>query len=389
MSIDVNSLTYEQLNRIRLYLKKMIEHGGSDLHVKANSHIRVRVHGKILQFSKEILSRENVRTFAKELLKERYFEFVEKKELDFVYAYDEKSRFRVNIFYQMDGISAVFRIIPMQIPIFDELKLPQVLKSFIKKERGLVLVTGATGSGKSTTLASLINEINQSQQKHILTIEDPVEFVHKDKNCIINQRSVGQDTASFSSALRAALREDPDIILVGEMRDQETINLALHAADTGHLVFSTLHTIDAKETINRIISTFPTNEQNRIRISLASVLQGIVSQRLIPTSAGGRCAAMEVLVKNATVEKLIMQNRDYEIKDAIESGKEHYQSQSFDQAIMDLYMQGIISKELAKQYATSASDMELKMSGISGAGSINTTLTQTKTQVDDDIFELK
>jgi len=390
MSSDRNSLTYEQLNRIRVYLKKMIEHGGSDLHVKANSYVRVRVHGKILQFSKDILSKEDVKTFAKELLRERYFEFVEKRELDLVYAYDKQTRFRVNIFYQMDGISAVLRIIPMKIPLFDELKLPQVLKSFIQKERGLVLVTGATGSGKSTTLASLINEINQTQKKHILTIEDPVEFVHKDKGCIINQRSVGQDTLSFSSALKAALREDPDIILVGEMRDQETINLALHAADTGHLVFSTLHTIDAKETINRIISTFPTNEQNRIRISLASVLQGIVSQRLIPTTTGGRCAAMEILVKNSTIEKLIMENRDFEIKDAIESGKEHYKSQSFDQAIMDLYNTGVISKDLAKKYATSASDMELKMSGISGSG-IGQSEENEREQpiIDDDIFELK
>jgi len=261
------------------------------------------------------------------------------------------------------------------------------------------LVTGVTGSGKSTTLAALINEINLTKRKHIITIEDPIEFVHKDRWCIINQRSVGQDTLSFGSALRAALREDPDIILVGEMRDRETINLALHAADTGHLVFSTLQTIDAKETINRIIATFPTEEQNRVRISLAGVIQGIVSQRLVPTVDGKRRAAMEILVRTPTIEKLIMENRDYEIKDAIEKGREHYKSQSFDQHLLDLYQEGVISKDQALESSTTPADLKLKMGGLSsGKYEAPEEIQEIKKEVvqetieisdDSDIFDLK
>ncbi|MBU0721304.1 PilT/PilU family type 4a pilus ATPase [bacterium] len=392
--IDVSKLSFEQLKKIRYYLKKMIENGGSDLHVKANSVIRARINGNLIQFSGGILSKDDAMTFAKELLKGRFAEFIEKKEIDLVYPFDELNRFRVNVFFQMDGISAVFRVIPVKVPAFEQLHLPDVLRDFTKKERGLVLVTGVTGSGKSTTLAALVNEINLTQKKHIITIEDPIEFVHKDRGCIINQRSVGQDTLSFGSALRAALREDPDIILVGEMRDRETINLALHAADTGHLVFSTLHTIDAKETINRIIATFPTEEQNRVRLSLAGVIQGVISQRLIPTVDGGRRAAMEILVRTPTIEKLIMENRDYEIRDAIEKGKEHYKSQSFDQSILELYNEGIISKEKAKDNATSASDMELRMSGLtSGKVSDQKSSGDNNSKRDsagnDDIFDLK
>jgi twitching motility protein PilT len=392
--VDVSKLTFEQLKKVRAYLKKMIDNGGSDLHIKANSVIRARIHGNIVQFSGGILSKEDALTFAKELLKGRYPEFVEKKEIDLVYPFDEKNRFRVNVFFQMDGVSAVFRVIPVQIPSFQDLHLPEVLKNFTQKERGLVLVTGVTGSGKSTTLATLINEINLTKKKHIITIEDPIEFVHKDRGCIVNQRSVGQDTLSFGTALRAALREDPDIILVGEMRDRETINLALHAADTGHLVFSTLHTIDAKETINRIIAQFPTEEQNRVRLSLSGVLQGVISQRLIPTVDGGRRAAMEILVRTPLIEKLIMENRDFEIRDAIENGKDHYRSQSFDQAILELFNDGVISKEQAMENATSASDLELKISGLS-SGKITSAPKDTSEDTsapemnDNDIFDLK
>lgn len=390
--VNVSKLTFEQLKKVRVHLKKMIEVGGSDLHIKANAVIRARINGNIVQFSGGIFSKEDAMTFAKELLKGRFAEFVEQKELDLVYPFDENNRFRVNIFFQMEGISAVFRVIPVKIPTFDELHLPDIVKSFTKKDRGLVLVTGVTGSGKSTTLAAIINEINLTKKQHIITIEDPIEFVHKDRNCIINQRSVGQDTRSFGSALRAALREDPDIILVGEMRDKETINLALHAADTGHLVFSTLHTIDAKETINRIIGQFPVEEQNRVRLSVAGVLQGVISQRLVPTVDGGRRAAMEVLVRTPRIEKLIMENRDYEIRDTIEAGKEHYKSQSFDQSILDLYNDGIISKEQALKNATSASDLELKMSGLSSGNAsskINTSESIQITHDDGDIFDLK
>lgn len=392
--VDVSKLTFEQLKEVRKYLKKMIEVGGSDLHVKANSVIRARINGEIKQFSGGIFSKENALTFAKELLKGRFGEFVEKKELDLVYPFDENNRFRVNIFFQMDGVSAVFRVIPVRIPSLQELHLPAIVEKFTQKERGLVLVTGVTGSGKSTTLAALINQINLHKKKHIITIEDPIEFVHKDRGCIINQRSVGQDTNSFSDALRAALREDPDIILVGEMRDRETINLALHAADTGHLVFSTLHTLDAKETINRIIAQFPTEEQNRVRISLAGVLQGVISQRLVPAKDGGRRAALEVLVRTPYIETLIMEDRDVEIRDAIEAGKEIYGSQSFDQGILDLYNEGVITKEAALEYATSASDLELKISGlmsgkITGAPKPGEQMEAPEIDIDDDVFDLK
>jgi len=389
--VDVSQLTFEQIKKIRAYLKKLIENGGSDLHVKSNGVIRARINGAIIPFSGSIFSYDEAMTLAKEILRGRYAELVENKEVDLVYQFDERNRFRVNIFFQTDGPSFVFRVIPMTIPTIDEMKYPEMIRTFTKETRGLILVTGTTGSGKSTTLAAMVHEINTTQKKHIITIEDPIEFVHKDRGCIINQRSVGQDTLTFDRALRAALREDPDIILVGEMRDRETIELALHAADTGHLVFSTLHTLDAKETINRIIAIFPNEEQNRVRLSLAGVLKGVISQRLIPTKDEKRVAAMEILVKTPTIEKLILENRDYEIKEAIEKGREHYKSQSFDQHILDIYNAGIITKERAKDYATSASDLELKMSGLN-SGKASDMLNKSngeRRSIDEDVFDLK
>ncbi|MFA6760440.1 MAG: PilT/PilU family type 4a pilus ATPase [Sulfuricurvum sp.] len=388
-SVDINSLTFEQLKRIRSYLGKLIEAGGSDLHIKANSTIRARINGRIVPFSGSILSYEEAMTFVKEILRGRFGELVEKKDVDLVYQYDERNRFRVNIFFQTNGPSAVFRYIPMEIPTFDSMNYPEVMRKFTKEERGLVLVTGVTGSGKSTTLAAMINEINNRDQKHIITIEDPIEFVHKDRNCIINQRSIGQDALTFQKALRASLREDPDIILVGEMRDRETVELALHAADTGHLVFSTLHTIDARETVNRIVAMFPSDEQNRIRVSLATVLKGIVSQRLIPTVDNKRVAAFEILVKTPTIEKLILENRDYEIRDVIEKGREYYKSQSFDQHILELYDAGVITKDKAKEFATSPSDLELKMSGLNLNSSSTLGKKEAKTISKDEVFDLK
>ncbi|MFA7610742.1 MAG: PilT/PilU family type 4a pilus ATPase [Sulfurimonas sp.] len=391
--VDISQLTFEQIKKIRAYLKKLIENGGSDLHVKSNGVIRARINGAIIPFSGSIFSYDDAMTLSKEILRGRYAELVENKEVDLVYQFDERNRFRVNIFFQTDGPSFVFRVIPMNIPTIDEMKFPEIVRTFTKESRGLILVTGTTGSGKSTTLAAMIHEINITQKKHIITIEDPIEFVHKDRGCIINQRSVGQDTLSFDRALRAALREDPDIILVGEMRDRETIELALHAADTGHLVFSTLHTVDAKETINRIIAIFPNEEQNRVRLSLASVLKGVISQRLIPTKEDKRIAAMEILVKTPTIEKLILENRDYEIKEAIEKGREHYKSQSFDQHILDIYNAGIITRERAKDYATSASDLELKMNGFNSANAAKYLDKSERDSggktVDEDVFDLK
>jgi twitching motility protein PilT len=380
---ELGELNFEVLKKIRSYLRRMVEAGGSDLHVKANSVVRARINGEIIPLSGEILSKEDALTFAKELLRTRFPELVEKKELDLVYPFDENTRFRINIFFQMEGISAVFRLIPVKILSIDELKLPEVVHSFVEMERGLVLVTGVTGSGKSTTLAAIIDEINRTRRKHIITIEDPIEFVHKDRKCIINQRSVGQDTVSFGNALRAALREDPDIILVGEMRDIETIEIALHAADTGHLVFSTLHTLDAKETINRIISVFPPAEQNRVRLTLSSVIKGVISQRLIPTVEGKRAAALEILVRTARIEQLIAENRDIEIPDTIAEGKELYKSQTFDQGILDLYLAGRISREDAFSFATSPTDLKLRMEGLSG------TLDRKKLGSDDAPKEFK
>ncbi len=287
----------------------------------------------------------------------------------------------------MDGYSAVFRIIPVDIPSIDDLKLPEVIKDFTEFHRGLVLVTGVTGSGKSTTLAAMLDRINDHEKKHIITIEDPIEFVHKDKGCLVNQRSLGQDTNSFSDALRGALREDPDIILVGEMRDLETIDIAMHAANTGHLVFSTLHTLDAKETIDRIIGMFPTAEQNRIRASLASVLEGVISQRLVQTQDGGRTAAIEILKKTARIEQLILENRDYEILDALFDGKDIYGTQTFDQALVDLYEQRRITKEIVMENATNPSDMKLKLEGI-GRGAIKID-KEAAAEKDDDIFDFK
>ncbi len=267
----------------------------------------------------------------------------------------------------------------------DELKLPPVIKTFTEIQRGLVLVTGVTGSGKSTTLAAILDKINREAKKHIITVEDPIEFVHKDRGCLINQRGIGPDAHSFSDALRAALREDPDIILVGEMRDLETIDIALHAANTGHLVFSTLHTLDAKETIDRIVGMFGNDEQNRIRMSLASVLEGIISQRLIPTKRGGRVAGIEILKKTARIEQLISENRDTEIPDALFDGKEIYGTQTFDQALLDILRRGEITEEIALEYATNPADMKLKMQGV-GKGAI---IDEYADQKEVDVFGFK
>jgi len=360
-------------------LYKMMDMGGSDLHIKATAPVRLRVSGLLEKITEKPLSPEHVEGILKDITDEAMMKkFKEHKSLDFTYVLDNgKGRFRVNAFYQMYGISIVMRIIPVKIPRLEDLKVPMVLKNFADVQRGLVLVTGVTGSGKSTTLAAIINEINEKYAKHIITLEDPIEFVHPDKKSLINQRSIGQDSNSFGDALPAALREDPDIILVGEMRDLETIDLALHAANTGHLVFSTLHTLDAKETINRIVGTFPEAEQNRIRIALASVIQGIISQRLVRSKDGGRRAVQDILVRTPRIEELIMQNRDFEIPDAMAEGKETYGSQTFDQHLYDLVQEGAITEEVALENATSPDDLKLKFEGIgTGGGTENIDKTE-------------
>ncbi len=372
--------------KLKLYLRTMISNNGSDLHLKAGSQVRVRIHGILKVLGKDSLSPEMMVKLAKEITTaDQYEKLQTDRNLDFSYVLGDDNRFRVNFFYQMDGLSAVFRIIPVKILTLDELNLPPVIKTFTEVQRGLVLVTGVTGSGKSTTLAAMIDKINREQKKHIITVEDPIEFVHQDRGCLINQRGIGQDAHSFSDALRAALREDPDIILVGEMRDLETIDIALHAANTGHLVFSTLHTLDAKETIDRIVGMFGNEEQNRIRMSLASVLEGVISQRLIPTKRGGRVAGIEVLKKTARIEQLIAENRDAEIPDALFDGKEIYGTQTFDQAVLDILRRGEITEEVALEYATNPADMKLKMQGV-GKGAL---IDENADEKEIDVFAFK
>ena len=356
--------------KLKLYLRAMISNSGSDLHLKSGSQVRVRIHGVLKVLGQDSMSAEMMDKLAQEITSaDQYEKLKTDRNLDFSYVLGDENRFRVNFFYQMDGLSAVFRIIPVKILTLDELNLPPVIKTFTEIQRGLVLVTGVTGSGKSTTLAAILDKINREAKKHIITVEDPIEFVHKDRGCLINQRSIGQDAHSFSDALRAALREDPDIILVGEMRDLETIDIVLHAANTGHLVFSTLHTLDAKETIDRIVGMFGNEEQNRIRMSLASVLEGVISQRLIPNTSGGRVAGIEILKKTSRIEQLIVENRDAEIPDALFEGKEIYGTQTFDQALLDLLRRGEITDKTALEYATNPADMKLKMQGV-GKGAI-------------------
>jgi twitching motility protein PilT len=372
--------------RLQFYLKNLIHNGGSDLHLKSGSIIRLRVNGDLLKLGNKTITHEELDGIAKAILTDKqYNELVTNKELDCTYVLDEDNRFRVNFFYQLDGLSAVLRIIPVKILTIEQLRLPPVITELADLHRGLVLVTGVTGSGKSTTLAAMIDRINRSKKKHIITVEDPVEFVHQDRESLVSQRSIGQDSHSFSNALRAALREDPDIILVGEMRDLETIEIALHAANTGHLVFSTLHTLDAKETINRVVGMFPQAEQNRIRMTLASVLEGVVSQRLVKTIDGGRAAAIEIMKRTARVAELIAENRDYELLDTIEEGKDIYGSQSFDQALLDLYHDDRITQEVVLENATNPSDMKLKLQGIGGEYNSDSKNEDTPK----DIFDLK
>ncbi len=351
--------------RLKLYLNTLLAHNGSDLHLKSGSHVRVRIHGVLKKLGDDILLPEQLDKLAREIMTEaQYQKLQQERSIDFSYLLDSANRFRVNVFFQMDGLSAVFRTISMEIPTLEKLGLPEVVGSFAEAPRGLVLVTGVTGSGKSTTLAALTNRINETSPKHIITLEDPIEFIHRDNKALINQRAIGEDTHSFSDALRAALREDPDIILVGEIRDLETADLVLHAANTGHLVFSTLHTLDAKETINRIIGMFPKEKQNNIREVLASVLTGVISQRLAPTISGGRTAVVEVLVRTARMVEMITSGRSNEILSVIEEGRDTYGSLTFDQHLLDLIDQGKITEETALEYATNPSDLSLKFQGV-------------------------
>ncbi len=357
MSVEINSL-----------LKKAILMDASDVHIKVGSPPIVRIHGalSILQDEERMTSEDTANIAFSVMSESQKEQFKKKNDIDIAYSVSGLGRFRCNCFTQRGTIGAVFRIIPVEILDMEHLHLPVVLKKISLEPRGLILVTGTTGSGKTTTLASMIDYMNANKTDHIMTIEDPIEFLHKDKNSIVNQREIGSDTESFGKALRAALRQDPDTILVGEMRDFETIQTALVAADTGHLVLSTLHTVDAAETINRIISVFPPYQHKQVRLQLASVLSAIISMRLVPRSdSPGRVPAVEVLIATATIKGCIEDpDKTKFIHDVVSRGVSQYGMQTFDQSLLRLYQDGLITYEDAVIRATRPDDFILKVKGV-------------------------
>jgi twitching motility protein PilT len=349
-------------------LKVATERKASDVHLKVGSHPIIRVDGQLVPLTEfKRLMQEDTIAMAFSMMssqqKEKFKQFLE---IDIAYSVPGLGRFRCNIFQQRGSVGLVLRLIPARILTIRELLLPPVLERIAMEERGLVLVTGTTGSGKSTTLAAMIDHINANRNVHIVTIEDPIEFLHRDKKSIVNQREVDVDTRSFAVALRSALRQDPDVILVGEMRDFETIETALLAAETGHLVFSTLHTLDATETINRIIAVFPPHQQKQIRIQLAAVLKAIISMRLLPRADGlGRVPAVEVLISTAYIRDCVEQKEKTKlIRDAIAAGTSQYGMQTFDQSLYALYKQGLITLEEALRRATNPDELRLRIQGI-------------------------
>jgi twitching motility protein PilT len=356
-------------------LKAAAERKASDVHIKVGAHPVVRIDGK-LQLLTEFkrLMQEDTIAMAFSMMssrqKERFKQFLE---TDIAYSVPGLGRFRVNIFQQRGSVGMVLRLIPSRILNFKELQLPAVLEKICEEQRGLVLVTGTTGSGKSTTLAAMIDHINTRRIEHVMTIEDPIEYLHRDKKSIVNQREIDVDTKNFTHALRSALRQDPDVILVGEMRDYETIETALLAAETGHLVLSTLHTLDATETINRVISVFPPHQQKQIRIQLASVLKSIISQRLMPRADGlGRVPAVEILISTGYIRDCIENKEKTKlIRDAIAQGTSQYGMQTFDQSLYLLYKNGLITLDEALRRATNPDEFKLKIQGIQSTSDIS------------------
>jgi twitching motility protein PilT len=350
-------------------LKIAVENGASDLHLKVGTYPMMRVRGTLMPATEERrLEHEDLVSMAAAVLPAGHRDkFKDNHEVDLAYSVAGLGRFRCNAFQQRGTIGMIFRVIPMKVATIDDLMLPKVLKKIAAEERGLVLVTGTTGSGKSTTLAAIVDEINLTRTAHIMTIEDPIEYLHRDNRSIINQREIGVDTNSFAHALRSALRQDPDVILVGEMRDFETIQTALLAAETGHLVLSTLHTLDATETINRIIAVFPPHQQKQVRIQLSSVLKSVISQRLIPrTDAKGRVPAVEVLISTAFLRDCIIdKDKSHQIHGAISQGTSQYGMQTFDQSIFSLYETKHISYEEALRWCSNVDEFKLKVQGIS------------------------
>lgn len=374
-------------------LRISTERKASDLHLKVGSQPIIRIDGKLIpMIEKKRLMQEDTIQMAFSLMNNAQKQrFKDEHEIDLAYSVPGLGRFRVNIFQQRGTVGMVLRVIPVKIHSIRELELPVVLEKMANEDRGMVLVTGTTGSGKSTTLAAMIDYINGTRTTHIMTIEDPIEYLHRDKKSIVNQREIGADTLEFSKALKSALRQDPDIILVGEMRDYETIETALTAAETGHLVFSTLHTLDATETINRIISVFPPYQQKQIRLQLAAVLKGAISQRLLPRIDGkGRVPAVEVMIATATVRDCIIEKEKTRlIHDAIEQGVSQYGMQTFDQSIMKLLKRGLIIEEVALRSCSNVDDFKLKLKGISSTSDaaledMESVMDQAYTAEDDD-----
>lgn len=339
----------------------MTEAGGSDLHLSTNSAPQIRVHGHLKSLSEypPFTPADTKRLAYSVLTDAQKHRFEENLELDFSFGLKGMSRFRANLFNQKGAVGAVFRAIPYEIKSFEALGLPQVVQDMCKKPRGLVLVTGPTGSGKSTTLASMVDKINIDRHDHILTIEDPIEFLHNHKNCVVNQREVAADTHSFGSALRTALRQDPDVVLVGEMRDLETIEMALRIAETGHLTFATLHTNSAYSTINRIIDVFPASQQAQVRTQLSLVLEGIMCQALVPKASGdGRAMALEILVPNAAIRNLIREDKIHQIYSMMQTGQDKFGMQTFNQALASLYHKKVITLEAAMQRTSNADELK-------------------------------
>lgn len=353
--LDIDDLTQEMTIEDLLHI--MVEKGSSDLHLKAGCAPMIRVDGELVPITYELLSAEVVRRMIESILtEEQKAKFVVEKELDLAYSVPGLSRFRVNVFMQRNTWATAIRVIPSRPFSIDELKLPHILKDLAMKPRGLILVTGPTGSGKSTTLAAMVNHINENKRCHIVSIEDPIEFLHKDKNSVLSQREVGEDTNSFTNALKHVLRQDPDVILVGEMRDLETVSIAITAAETGHLVLATLHTNSAANTIDRMIDIFPPHQQQQIRMQLSVTLEGIICQTLVPRAEGsGRILAMELLPVTPAVRNVIREGKSFQIPNIIQSGAE-YGMQSLDVSLRNLYLQGLISYDEAISKASSPED---------------------------------
>lgn len=349
--------------RIKSLLRTVAQQGASDLHLAVGRHPTLRLDGKLYPLAQEaILSPEDTRTLADILMSEgNKKELLEEGQVDFSYNFEDKARFRTNVFYQKGNVSVTMRLVTSHIRALDELNMPAMLYDFMRYAQGLLLVTGPVGHGKSTTLAALIDYVNHSSDKHIVTIEDPIEYIYEQDRCIINQREVGRDTKSFQDGLRAVFREDANVVLIGEMRDLETISTAMTAAETGHLILGTLHTNDASQTIDRVVDVFPAHQQNQVRSQLASVLLGVVSQRLLPRIGGGRIPAIEIMMKNKAVENLIRENKAYQIDSVIETSLREGMI-TLDRSLAELVQRGLVGADDAFVYAKNREYLQMLLS---------------------------